>query len=216
MLFDSHIELLLEAAVSLVNELTDGERQGRRYAAPAGDELLAAAAAALPARAQAPVPERLPADSAAYLSGAAQVMRGVFEAMDSGRADDAAAAVNRLLRETGARPQLDRVAGEPWQVHFHGSTDTYGVGWSAGCATALALAVGSELAGRLGVCSAPHCDRVYVDASRNAARRFCSAPCQSRVKAATFRARRGPGASDKTGARGKTGASGKTRAGERT
>ena len=29
MLFDSHIELLLDAAVSLVNELTDGERQGR-------------------------------------------------------------------------------------------------------------------------------------------------------------------------------------------
>jgi predicted RNA-binding Zn ribbon-like protein len=191
MLFDSHIEVLLEAAVSLVNELTDGERHGRRYVAPSGEELLAAAAAALPARAQARVPDRLPGESAAYLFQAAQVMRGVFEAMDSGRADDAAAAVNRLLRETGARPQLDRVGGEPWQVHFHGSADTYGVGWSAGCATALALAVGSELAGRLGVCGAPHCDRVYVDASRNAARRFCSASCQSRVKAATFRARRG-------------------------
>ncbi|HTR93441.1 MAG TPA: CGNR zinc finger domain-containing protein [Trebonia sp.] len=198
MLFDSHIELLLEAAVSLVNELTDGKRQGRPYAAPAGEELLAAAAAALPARGQVRVPERLPGDSAAYLSRAAQTMRGVFEAMEEGRADDAAAAINRLLRETGARPQLDRVEGEPWQVHFHGSNDTYGVGWSAGCATALALVAGSELAGRIGVCSAPHCDRVYVDASRNSARRFCSAPCQSRVKAATFRARRGPGDSGKT------------------
>jgi len=198
MLFDSHIELLLEAAVSLVNELTDGERQGRPYSAPAGEELRTAAAAALPTRAQARVPERLPGESAAYLFRAAQVMRGVFEAMAADRPDDAAAAVNRLLRETGARPQLDRVDGEPWQVHFHGSSDTYGVGWSAGCATALALAVGSELAGRLGVCGAPRCDRVYVDASRNAARRFCSAPCQSRVKAATFRARRGEGASEKT------------------
>ncbi len=53
MLFDSHIEVLLEAAVSLVNELTDGERHGRAYAAPASDEeLLTAAAAALPVRAQ--------------------------------------------------------------------------------------------------------------------------------------------------------------------
>jgi predicted RNA-binding Zn ribbon-like protein len=210
MLFDSHIELMLEAAVSLVNELTDGERQGRRYAAPAGDALLAAAAAALPADSQARVPERLPGDSAAYLSGAAQVMRGVFEAMEAGQVDDAAAAINRLLRDTGARPQLDRVDGEPWQVHFHGSSDTYGVGWSAGCATALALVVGSELAGRIGVCGAPHCDRVYVDASRNAARQFCSAQCQSRVKAANFRARRGPGASQKTGATEKISASEKT------
>lgn len=198
MLFDSHIEVLLEAAVSLVNELTDGERQGRRYAAPAGDELPAAAAAALPARSQARVPPRLPGDSAAYLSRAAQMMRGVFEAMEEGRADDAAAAINRLLLETGARPQLDRVDDEPWQVHFHGSSDTYGVGWSAGCATALALVVGSELAGRIGVCGAPHCDRVYVDASRNAARQFCSAQCQSRVKAAAFRARRGLSAGEMT------------------
>jgi predicted RNA-binding Zn ribbon-like protein len=197
LLFDSHIELLLDAAVSLVNELTDGERQGRAYAAPTGHDLLATAAAALPARSQAVVPERLPADSAAYLTRAAQVMRGVFEAMHDGRVDNAAAAINKLLAETGARPQLDRVADEPWQVHFHGSSDTYGVGWSAGCATALALAVGSELAGRLGVCSAPHCDRVYVDASRNAARRFCSAPCQSRVKAAAFRARRDLTASER-------------------
>jgi predicted RNA-binding Zn ribbon-like protein len=131
----------------------------------------------------------LPRESAGYLARAAATMRGVFESMEAGREDAAARAINRLLRETGARPQLDRVPGEPWQVHFHGSDDTYGVGWSAGCATALALAVGSELAGRLGVCRAPRCDRVYVDFSRNAVRQFCSPPCQSRVKAAAFRAR---------------------------
>jgi predicted RNA-binding Zn ribbon-like protein len=191
-LFDSHVELLLEAAVSFVNELTDGERRGKPFVAPRGEELLVAAAAAIPERAQAPKPETLPVVSAEHLANAAREMRGVFEAMEEGRVDDAAAVVNKLLRETGARPQLDRVPGEPWQVHFHGSDDTYGVGWTAGCATALALAVGSELAGRLGVCTAPHCDRVYVDASRNSVRQFCSAPCQSRVKAAAFRARRQP------------------------
>lgn len=189
-LFDSHVELLLDAAVSFVNELTDGERRGRPFAAPTGELLRTAAAAAIPAGAQAPRPAELPVESAQHLAYAARVMRGVFEAMEQDRVDDAAAAVNRLLLETGARPQLDRVPGEPWQVHFHGSDDTYGVGWTAGCATALALAVGSELAGRLGVCRAPHCDRVYVDASRNSVRQFCSAPCQSRVKAAAFRARR--------------------------
>jgi predicted RNA-binding Zn ribbon-like protein len=189
-LFDSHLELLLEGAVSFVNELTDGERRGRPYAAPCGDALCAAAAAAIPSRAQGRRPDVLPVESARVLAHGAKVMRAAFEAMEDGRVDDAAEAVNGLLRETGARPQLDRVPGEPWQMHFHGSDDTYGVGWTAGCATALALAVGSELAGRLGVCRAPHCDRVYVDSSRNSVRRYCSAACQSRVKASAFRARR--------------------------
>lgn len=190
MLFDSHIQVLLEASVSLVNELTDGERHGRPYTAPSGAVLGSAAAAALRSAGGASVPAELPVVSAGYLATAARAMRGVFEAIEDDRVDVAAAAVNRMLRETGARPQLDRVPGEPWQVHFHGADDTYGVGWVAGCATALALAIGSELAGRLGVCGAPRCDRVYVDTSRNAVRRFCSAPCQSRVKAAAFRARR--------------------------
>ncbi len=193
MLFDSHIQLLLEASVSLVNELTDGERRGRPYTAPSGAALTRAAAAALPSGGRVTVPAELPAVSAEYLATAARAMRRVFEAMEDDRADEAAEVVNRMLRETGARPQLDRVPGEPWQVHFHGDDDTYGVGWAAGCATALALAIGSELAGRLGVCVAARCDRVYVDSSRNGVRRFCSAPCQSRVKAAAFRARRDSG-----------------------
>ena len=189
MRFDSHIEVLLEASASLVNELTDGERRGRPYTAPTGGALAIAAAAALAAGSRVTVPKELPAVSAEYLAGTARAMRAVFEAMEDDRADDAAAIVNRLLGETGARPQLDRDPDEAWQVHFHGASDTDGVGWAAGCATALALAIGSELAGRLGVCVAPRCDRVYVDASRNAVRRFCSAQCQSRVKAAAFRAR---------------------------
>jgi predicted RNA-binding Zn ribbon-like protein len=51
--------------------------------------------------------------------------------------------------------------------------------------------VGSSLHGRLGVCSAERCDRVYVDTSRNGSRRFCSTACQNRVKAAAFRAKAG-------------------------
>ncbi|WP_327287694.1 CGNR zinc finger domain-containing protein [Streptomyces sp. NBC_01198] len=127
---------------------------------------------------------------AAYLVRTAEQLRQVFAAVESADLDLAASTLNTLLRDTGARPQLDYTAGEPWQVHFHGSDDTLAVGWSAGCATALALAVGSDLAGRLGVCEAPKCDRVYVDTSRNAARQFCSTACQSRVKAAAHRARR--------------------------
>jgi predicted RNA-binding Zn ribbon-like protein len=188
-LFDSHVELLLDAAVSFVNELTDGERHGKPFTASQGADLAVAARGAMPETAR-KLPESLPMQDAEHLAHAARVMRVVFEAMENSRVDDAAEAVNRLLRETGARPQLDRAPGEPWAVHFHGAGDSYAVTWTAGCATALALAVGSELAGRLGVCRAPHCDRVYVDMSKNSVRQFCSASCQSRVKAAAFRARR--------------------------
>jgi len=75
-------------------------------------------------------------------------------------------------------------------LHFHGADDTLADGWAAGCASGLALAIGSDLAGRLRVCAAPAFDRVFVDVARNAQRRFCSSQCQSRVKAAAHRARK--------------------------
>ncbi|MCT2589840.1 CGNR zinc finger domain-containing protein [Streptomyces sp. N2-109] len=185
-MFDGHVKTLLDAAVSLVNVLTDGFRQGRPYTAPRGDQLPQAIHDALPLAAARTGVEP---GHATYLAHTAQQLRAVFDAVDNGRTDQAAEVVNVLLRTTGARPQLDRVDDEPWQVHFHGTHDTLAVGWSAGCATALALAIGSDLAGRLGVCTAPQCDRVYVDNSRNAVRHFCSDACRSRVKAAAFRAR---------------------------
>lgn len=187
MLFDSHMRALLAASVALVNALTDGEARGRRYLAPEGAERVEAVRAALSAGAD------LGPDAADRLAGTARALRVVFEAVAADRLDDAASTLNALLLESGARPQLDRAPGQPWQVHFHGADDSYAVGWSAGCATGLAMALGGDYAGRLGVCAASRCDRVYVDTSRNAGRQFCSTACQNRVKAAVFRARRAGG-----------------------
>jgi predicted RNA-binding Zn ribbon-like protein len=111
--------------------------------------------------------------------------------VDRGAVDEAASRLNALLAATGARPQLDRHDGEPWHLHFHGQTDGLVQSWAAGCATGLAVVLGTELYNRLGVCTAPRCDRVYVDISRNGTCRFCSTSCQNRVKAAAFRARQG-------------------------
>ena len=83
---------------------------------------------------------------------------------------------------------------EPWHLHFHGTDDALATGWAAGCAAGLAVVLGGPEWSRLGVCTAPRCDRVYVDTSRNGTRRFCSTTCQNRVKAATFRERKGPSA----------------------
>ena len=185
--FDSHVLDLLTVSVRLVNALTDGQAGGAVVAAPQGDGLIEAAADALGGDGrQRPSVSRTDATRLFELAGR---MRIVFEAAHVGDTDEAAVEVNALLRDTHARPQLDRVGDSGWSVHFHAADDALVNGWSAGCASALALAIGSDLAGRLGVCAAPRCDRVFVDGSRNGGRRFCSPQCQSRVKAAAHRAR---------------------------
>jgi predicted RNA-binding Zn ribbon-like protein len=185
--FTSHVDAVVAVAVALVNELTPGESRGRAYPAPAQASLAAVATAALCAGGR--TGRNVTADEAAELAEAARQLRTVFEEVTAGDLDGAAAQVNALLAETGARPQLDRHDGEPWHLHFHASTDALARGWAAGCATGLAIVLGTEQAGRLGVCTAPRCDRAYVDTSRNGTRRFCSQSCQNRVKAAAFRAR---------------------------
>ena len=42
---------------------------------------------------------------------------------------------------------------------------------------------------RLGTCSEPRCDHVFVDTSPNQSRRYCSDRCSSRANVAAFRAR---------------------------
>lgn len=176
-------------AVGLVNALTPGQARGRPYLPPVDDDLPSAVTAVL--RAARPRYREVPAGDAAELRAAAAEFRTVFEAVARGDVDAAARQVNKLLARTGARPALDRHDGEGWHLHFHGAQDGLADGWAAGCATGLAIVLGTEDRGRLGVCTAPRCDRVYVDASRNGTRRFCSTTCQNRVKTAAFRSRRG-------------------------
>jgi predicted RNA-binding Zn ribbon-like protein len=185
--FNSHVDAVVRVAVSLVNTLTPGEAHGRAYQPPGGDERPAAVTAAL--RTGLATARPVTIAEAADLAAAAVQLRAVFDAVDSGDVDSGARQVNAMLAESGARPQLDRHDGEPWHLHFHGRTDSVAQGWAAGCATGLAVVLGTELYDRLGICTAPRCDRVYVDVSRNGTRRFCSTACQNRVKAAAFRAR---------------------------
>ncbi|NOL43349.1 CGNR zinc finger domain-containing protein [Kribbella sandramycini] len=182
--FDSHARSVLAASVEYVNRLTPGYAGGTPYPMPTDEaQAVADALAAIGY----PQPAVQPKDARRLATLAAR-MRIVFESAQAGELDRAAAEINALLLDTNARPQLDRRA-DGWSLHFHGPDDTLVNGWAAGCAAGLALAVGSNLAGRLGVCAAPACDRVFVDTSKNAQRRFHSPQCQSRVKAATHRAR---------------------------
>jgi predicted RNA-binding Zn ribbon-like protein len=175
------MDLVVGIAVGLVNTLTQGERRGRPYTPPVGE----ARRAALIQIGAGDVGEQ----DTAVLADMAVELRAVFTAVAAGDIDAAAHQVNRLLEETQARPHLNRHDGEPWHLHFHGTGGTVATDWVAGCATGLAIVLGGELHDRLGVCTAPYCDRVYVDTSRNGTRRFCSTACQNRVKTAAFRAR---------------------------
>ena len=173
--------------MQLVNLLTPGEDRGRRYQPREGDERTAAVAAVLResgGRGREPTWEE-----AAELCFVAAELRGVFEAVSAGSIDEAARQVNSLLIRTGARPELERHDGQSWHLHFHAADNSLPNGWAAGCATGLAVVLGGSRYDRLGVCTAPRCDRVYVDTSRNGTRRFCSTSCQNRVKTAAFRAR---------------------------
>ena len=186
--FNSHTDLVVGVAVALVNLLTDGEDRSRKYLPPEGDDRPEAISALFKsAGGRRPVT----AAEANDFGRVAAELRAVFEAVAAGDIDAAATAVNAMLDSTGARPALERHDGEPWHLHFHSADETSMVkGWQAGCATGLAIVLGGELYDRLGVCTAPHCDRVYVDTTRNGSRRFCSTACQNRVKAAAFRERR--------------------------
>ncbi|HEX3489526.1 MAG TPA: CGNR zinc finger domain-containing protein [Streptosporangiaceae bacterium] len=185
--FTSHMDVVVTVAVELVNALSPGDAHGRPYQPPAGADRVAAVTAAL--RAGVPQSREVTAAEAGEFVAVGQALRAVFDANAAGAVDRAAGLVNDLLAETGARPHLDKHDGEPWHLHFHGRDESMVTGWAAGCATGLAVVLGSTLHGRLGVCTAPRCDRVYVDTSRNGTRRFCSTTCQSRVKTAAFRAR---------------------------
>jgi predicted RNA-binding Zn ribbon-like protein len=191
--FNSHTDAVLAVAGALVNALTPGCAHGRPYQPPDGDQRAGAARDAL--NADGAARERpVSVAEADELAGVAAELRQIFELVADGDADRAATGVNRLLARTGAHPYLEKHDQEPWHLHFHGTDDALATGWAAGCAAGLAVVLGGPEWGRLGVCTAPRCDRVYVDTSRNGTRRFCSTTCQNRVKAATFRERKGPSA----------------------
>ena len=184
--FGSHLDDIVAVTAALVNVATPGERQGRPYAVPAGDELVERVQSALRVgdrRSQAP------AALMPQFVELAEGVRPVFEHMDAGDTDAAARTVNELLTRYRPTPFLEKHGGDPWHVHFHGPAAADRTEWGGSVATGLATVLGSGQADRLGVCAAPACDRVFVDVSRNGNRRFCSEACQNRVKAAAHRAR---------------------------
>lgn len=176
--FDSYTDRVVGVAAALVNTLTPGEHGGRPV--DTDPDLR-------PERCATVLGRPVAAAEAAELTRLAARLRPVFLAAEDGATDRVAELVNALLADYRSAPKLSRHDGEPWHLHF--TSAVAGTEWGAGCATGLAVVVDSQAAGRLGMCRAEGCDRVYVDVSRNASRRFCSESCLNRTKVAAFRAR---------------------------
>ena len=88
-----------------------------------------------------------------------------------------------------SHPHLAQKRGQ-WRLHHHPVDATLVPMYTAICAGGMARMIGAGQGERLGTCEATDCDRVFIDVSKNASRRFCSTTCQNRVKAAAFRHRR--------------------------
>jgi len=98
--------------------------------------------------------------------------------------------INALLREAHALPQLIR--HDEWHYHFHATPLDAPVPQRLAVEFAMAMAdmVRQDQLDRLRVCSAPDCEDVMIDLSKNRSRRFCDTTCANRVNVAAFRARR--------------------------
>lgn len=187
--FDSHVSAVVLGSAELINALTPGEFAGRPHPAPT-EAAARTLVEQIVRRDLAKSGTTLTDDDVADFVAVARRLRAVYVAVADNDLDLAAETLNALMLRWNAVPTLSRHDNEPWHLHYHRAEAPYVEGWAAGMATALAYVVGSEYVDRLGLCSAPACDRVYADTSRNGTRRFCSTGCQNRVKAAAFRARR--------------------------
>ncbi|HWM23149.1 MAG TPA: CGNR zinc finger domain-containing protein [Ilumatobacteraceae bacterium] len=181
--FDSYIDAGVLAAVGLVNGLTPGSAGGRPFApvdpVAATQRVLAVDPLSL---------ALLNDDDAPGFIRLAHDLRGVFERLDQRDLATAADVLNTLLAKHPANPHLAIENGR-WRLHHHPLDTTLVPMWTSICAEGLARMIGADCAHRLGICNAAACDRVFVDTSKNASRRYCSIGCQNRIKTAAFRHR---------------------------
>lgn len=180
MQLDSYEDAGVLAALELVNRLViaGGERTT--------DETVAALAEILAV--DPPSVAQLRRTHVPAFLALARRLRDIFDRLRDDDVDGAAARLNRLLAEHPAHPHLAKEEGR-WRMHHHPVDASLVPMWTSICAEAMARLIASGHAHRFGTCEDPECNRVFVDVSRNASRRFCSTTCQNRIKAAAFRRR---------------------------
>lgn len=103
--------------------------------------------------------------------------------------DDAAVAINAMLRDANALPYLDRHDHFDWHLHATAPDAPLAERIRVEAALALADVIRSDETHRLRVCEASDCSGLLLDLSRNGSKRFCSVRCGNRMNQLAFRAR---------------------------
>ncbi|WP_283134853.1 CGNR zinc finger domain-containing protein [Rhizohabitans arisaemae] len=97
--------------------------------------------------------------------------------------------LNEILSGARTTPRISEHDGYAPHIHYFAPGASITEHLAADCGIALAQVVVMGEAGRLRVCTAPHCSAVYVDESRNRSRVYCDSSCGNRVHVAAYRAR---------------------------
>lgn len=121
------------------------------------------------------------------LRSLADDLRGVFAAAGVAPAIET---LNRLLTATAITPRVSTHGDQGPHLHVEPEGAAVAVRLRANCLMGLAAVLCDGGNQRLGVCDGSGCERVYVDTSRNARRRFCTDRCATRTHVAAHRARR--------------------------
>ncbi|GAA1704860.1 CGNR zinc finger domain-containing protein [Nonomuraea bangladeshensis] len=131
---------------------------------------------------------KLTARDLAQVRAVREAFHRVFTAPDQ---PTAVHTLNSLLSSTRITPRLTEHDGHPLHVHYFAADSSLAEHLAADCGVALALLLVEGEGERLRTCSAPDCDHVFVDESRNRSRVYCdSRTCGNRMHVAAYRARR--------------------------
>ena len=105
--------------------------------------------------------------------------------------DDLVDAVNALLDEHRAMPQLVRHDGHDWHIHAINANRPLADRIAVEAAMGIVDLIRTGEHGRLRSCDSVDCDAVLIDLSRNRSRRFCDVGnCANRSHVAAYRARK--------------------------
>lgn len=130
---------------------------------------------------------RIRADELPAVAALARDLDRVFGAED---VSAAMAAVNELLAKTPIQPTVSDHDGEEPHLHYVVEEAGRVACLAAHTAMSLAITLCDHGPQRLCRCAADGCERVFVDTSRNASRRFCCEAHANRTHVARHRSRR--------------------------
>jgi predicted RNA-binding Zn ribbon-like protein len=120
---------------------------------------------------------------------AVRALRAPLRALFTSSREEAVAAVNGMLADARALPQLVRHGDVDWHIHAIGPDAPLDTRILVETAMAMIDVIRADEMSRFSVCADDTCEGVVLDLSRNRSRKFCSVACGNRNAVAAYRSR---------------------------